>query len=820
MTVIRPNGISGVTSITSSGDAINFYRSDGTLGPELGINVNVTSGVSTFAALNVTGVLTYEDVASVDSVGIITARSTIDAKGDISIADKIIHTGDTNTAIRFPAADTITAETSGSERLRITSAGNIGIGTVNPSNMLHIEGSSPSIRLKMSDGPRHMISPFGANLYIEADSDNTSANTNTIFQVDGSERLRITSAGNIGVGDASPSYQLDLGGGTTVARRIQLQRGSDDSTQHMRLGWTGIDVVRSSVALASAQSTFDINQVGSDGSRTVLHINSSGNLGVGYNSPVTKTHISNSYSAPTGGHDGNLVLYVSNSGSANNYAGIGLGSGNNGGSYIHFGDTDDDNVGALNYFHDSNAMAFVTNGGERMRIDSNGNMGLGINSPSSKLHVKGAADSYLTLQAGATDGNDGVLFQNSAGTQKGALVYDTDDNYLLFNVNSGERMRINNLGNVGIGVDPSGVKLHLKGNYMRIDDVNQNLGTIFIGAENGQNTIYSQTANAAGGVHPLRFVIGNSSEAMRIDSSGSVGIGELSPSSYAGSGNQLVVSNASSAAGITIRSSATNTGNLFFSDGTSGTQRAEGYIQYNHSSNALIFGTLNTERSRVNSNGYSLFKGNASSYYNSTGGYHQFQQNTNSYVTIFNNAHSTPYGLFIKYDTTPNNTGSHFIDCEDNAARRFAVRSDGNVLSYGSVSLSDEREKKNIVALDTKWDKVKSWDLKKFHYNEDADTDDLRYGVIAQQVETVCPEVLSEWEKQSAQEAILDEDGEVTTPAREQIIRKGVKEQQMMWMAIKALQEAQERIETLETQNTSQQTQIDNLITRVTALEG
>ena len=92
MTVIRPNGISGVTSITSSGDAINFFKSDGTLGQ--GLNINATTGISTFAALNVTGVLTYEDVTSVDSVGI-TARS------DLSIADKIIHTGDTNTAIRF-----------------------------------------------------------------------------------------------------------------------------------------------------------------------------------------------------------------------------------------------------------------------------------------------------------------------------------------------------------------------------------------------------------------------------------------------------------------------------------------------------------------------------------------------------------------------------------------------------------------------------------------------------------------------------------------------------------------------------------------------
>ena len=42
--------------------------------------------------------------------------------GDVDIADKIIHTGDTNTAIRFPAADTITAETGGTEALRVTSS--------------------------------------------------------------------------------------------------------------------------------------------------------------------------------------------------------------------------------------------------------------------------------------------------------------------------------------------------------------------------------------------------------------------------------------------------------------------------------------------------------------------------------------------------------------------------------------------------------------------------------------------------------------------------------------------------------------------------
>jgi hypothetical protein len=51
--------------------------------------------------------------------------------GDLTIADKIVHSGDTNTAIRFPAADTVSIETNGAERVRITSAGKIlaGAGT-------------------------------------------------------------------------------------------------------------------------------------------------------------------------------------------------------------------------------------------------------------------------------------------------------------------------------------------------------------------------------------------------------------------------------------------------------------------------------------------------------------------------------------------------------------------------------------------------------------------------------------------------------------------------------------------------------------------
>ena len=88
-----------------------------------------TGGVTIPGDLGIAGVLTYEDVTNIDSVGVITARSGINiSSGSLTIPDSIIHSGDINTKIRFPEADAVTIETNGSERLRINSAGSWGIG--------------------------------------------------------------------------------------------------------------------------------------------------------------------------------------------------------------------------------------------------------------------------------------------------------------------------------------------------------------------------------------------------------------------------------------------------------------------------------------------------------------------------------------------------------------------------------------------------------------------------------------------------------------------------------------------------------------------
>ena len=130
---------------------------------------SVQGTTGTFSGnVTVGGTLTYEDVTNIDSVGIITARS------GVSIADSIYHTGDTNTAIRFPAADTVTVETAGTEALRVDSSQKLLIGTT--SSQGHASGNLLEIgNYTLTNAGITINNPTnGAGLILFGDSSSTN----------------------------------------------------------------------------------------------------------------------------------------------------------------------------------------------------------------------------------------------------------------------------------------------------------------------------------------------------------------------------------------------------------------------------------------------------------------------------------------------------------------------------------------------------------------------------------------------------------------------------------------------------------------------
>ena len=149
MTVIRPNSVSGITSITAQANEINVFRSNGTLaGLNLnGVNFNTTAGISTLAALKVTGnvdiagVLTYQDVTNVDSLGIGTFRTGINVSGgqlDVGSNIKLGNAGViTATSFVGSGANLTSLPIGGANALSLNDNVNLNLGTGNDGSLFN-----------------------------------------------------------------------------------------------------------------------------------------------------------------------------------------------------------------------------------------------------------------------------------------------------------------------------------------------------------------------------------------------------------------------------------------------------------------------------------------------------------------------------------------------------------------------------------------------------------------------------------------------------------------------------------------------------------
>jgi hypothetical protein len=388
-----------------------------------------------------------------------------------------------------------------------------------------------------------------------------------------------------------------------------------------------------------------------------------------------------------------------------------------------------------------------------MRLDASGNLGIGTSSPTNKLTVNGNAIVLANGEMRFADATnqDIAVIKNNGGANTSQLAFITGGN---------ERMRIDSSGNLGLGVTPSawgagqkaiqigstGVLYTPAVNYLSLGSNFYDDGANGRYLVNGHATIYQQ--NRDSGIHAWYTApsgtAGNAisfSQVMTLDASGNLGVGTTSPQSDTSYGGFTV--NGASGSIITLRAGNANSGRIYTTTVDQINIDANGTA-----SGTILFrtGTGSTERARIDSSG-NLLIGTTSQPSGITSRF-VVSYAAADYASAFINTNASPYGVFVRHTTDSNSTGNDFFVCQGDATLRASIRSNGGIANFSAndVNLSDRREKTNFAPAKSYLDTICAIPVQTFNYIDQNNEEDpgLTLGVVAQDVQTVAPELVME----------------------------------------------------------------------------
>ena len=427
---------------------------------------------------------------------------TFHLTGDIRLPDSIIHTGDTNTKIRFPADDTISFETAGDERLRIKNDGNVIIGTTTwqYEKPLNVQGSSGSI-ISLYNGD---TTSYAADTYSAIELKINTGNTGNQF---GALEIRgIKEEGTNGNNARALTFYTGANGGSNQ-EKLRI-----DSTGAVRINNTRTTATKLHVVGGTASGTaydaavFAGGQNSTSGSGVKLYLSGCENnplsRGVILESIATTNDNAHRFSVKVGGssaapterfqlapggqayffgnqtntpngifgfrydksNDTDLSIENLSNSSVNNNAGIRLATNhsnikfryfNNGGFYISNASTS----GYLHYYEGSDS---------RLYIDTSGNISInnGATPPSSngqigkRLGIKSTQNNIIVGET-TNNGNSGLILESRVTGRSGnarSSQIDLGNSIIKFYTAASaadvtQRMQINGNGQVSISND-------------------------------------------------------------------------------------------------------------------------------------------------------------------------------------------------------------------------------------------------------------------------------------------------------------------------------------------------------------------------------